>query len=215
MRHQTSGSIGKEFIFAQVHDRNFVIGKIAELLAGTKEPEKIVGDAGDNTTPTENEDNDLDLCPPLMNIYRETVDQMSEAIMEHKWDEHFGRYGRGIAMFRTQEIQHLICKGIPGRLRSELWLLFSGAIHEKLANPGYYKSLVAASMKVKTVAHDEIERDLHRSLPEHPAFQQNKGTASQHTFSTISVSGLSTVRYKTTLNTGSVGRAGAAPPTYL
>ena len=30
----------------------------------------------------------------------------------------------------------------------------------------------------------------------------------------ISVSGLSTVRYKTTLNTGSVGWAGAAPPTY-
>ena len=35
-----------------------------------------------------------------------------------------------------------------------------------------------------------------------------------HTLSPISVSGLSTVRYKTTLNKGSVGRAGATPPTY-
>ena len=34
------------------------------------------------------------------------------------------------------------------------------------------------------------------------------------TLSPISLSGLSTVRYKTTQNTGSVGRAGAAPPTY-
>ena len=34
------------------------------------------------------------------------------------------------------------------------------------------------------------------------------------TLSPISVSGLSTVCYKTTLNTGRVGWAGAAPPTY-
>ena len=36
----------------------------------------------------------------------------------------------------------------------------------------------------------------------------------KYTLCPISVSGLSTVRYKTTQNTGSVGRAGAAPPTY-
>ena len=35
-----------------------------------------------------------------------------------------------------------------------------------------------------------------------------------HTLSPISLSGLSSVCYKTTQNTGSVGRAGAAPPTY-
>ena len=35
----------------------------------------------------------------------------------------------------------------------------------------------------------------------------------KNTLSPISLSGLSTVRYKTTLNTGSVGWAGAAPPT--
>ena len=34
-----------------------------------------------------------------------------------------------------------------------------------------------------------------------------------YTLSPISLSGLSTIRYKTTLNTGSVGWAGAAPPT--
>ena len=36
-----------------------------------------------------------------------------------------------------------------------------------------------------------------------------------YTLSPISVSGLSTVRYKTILNTGSVEWAGAAPPTYI
>ena len=36
----------------------------------------------------------------------------------------------------------------------------------------------------------------------------------ENTLSPISLSGLSTVRYKTILNTGSVGWAGAAPPNY-
>ena len=42
-------------------------------------------------------------------------------------------------------------------------------------NPGYYKSLVRQSLGKDCLATDEIERDLHRSLPEHPAFQSAQG----------------------------------------
>lgn len=79
-------------------------------------------------------------------------------------------------MFRTKELSNLVCKGIPDKLRSEIWLIMSGAIHDKLASPGYYSTLVAASMDLKNTANDEIERDLHRSLPEHPAFQHHTKT---------------------------------------
>jgi hypothetical protein len=51
----------------------------------------------------------------------------------------------------------------------------SGAVHEKFAQPGYYSRMVEQSLGLKTIANDEIERDLHRSLPEHPAFQSDIG----------------------------------------
>lgn len=69
----------------------------------------------------------------------------------------------------------LILQGIPDELRNELWLLYSGAINEKETNQGYYEELVENSMTVQNIASDEIERDLHRSLPEHPAFQSDIG----------------------------------------
>ena len=37
--------------------------------------------------------------------------------------------------------------------------------------PNYYRELAGQAVAAKSLANDEIERDLHRSLPEHPAFQ--------------------------------------------
>ncbi len=56
-----------------------------------------------------------------------------------------------------------------------MWLNSSGAVHEKESNPGYYVKMVERAQGVKSVASDEIERDLHRSLPEHAAFQSEIG----------------------------------------
>lgn len=42
-------------------------------------------------------------------------------------------------------------------------------------HPGYYASVVEQSAGKYSVASEEIERDLHRSLPEHPAFQSEVG----------------------------------------
>lgn len=59
------------------------------------------------------------------------------------------------------------------RLRSEIWTTFSGAIHDKRNHPvNYYNQLVEEALsQPKSYVSDEIERDLHRSLPGHPGFQ--------------------------------------------
>lgn len=44
-------------------------------------------------------------------------------------------------------------------------------------HPGYYGNLVEESLGRCCLVTEEIERDLHRSLPEHPAFQNETGIA--------------------------------------
>lgn len=43
------------------------------------------------------------------------------------------------------------------------------------SHPGLYADLVELSKGEKLFTFEEIERDLHRSLPEHPAYQCDKG----------------------------------------
>uniref|UniRef100_A0A8C8FBH0 TBC1 domain family member 8B n=1 Tax=Oncorhynchus tshawytscha TaxID=74940 RepID=A0A8C8FBH0_ONCTS len=101
--------------------------------------------------------------------------KLKEKMKEQSWNIHFSEYGRGTSMFCTKKTRDLIVRGIPEALRGELWMLFSGAVNDMATNPGYYSELVDQSLGTSTLATDEIERDLHRSLPEHPAFQSDTG----------------------------------------
>uniref|UniRef100_A0A3Q1BFA0 TBC1 domain family member 8B n=1 Tax=Amphiprion ocellaris TaxID=80972 RepID=A0A3Q1BFA0_AMPOC len=103
------------------------------------------------------------------------VQQLKEKMKEQSWNIHFSEYGRGTSMFFTRKTRDLIVRGVPEALRGELWMLFSGAVNDMATHPGYYTELVEQSLGTSTLATDEIERDLHRSLPEHPAFQSDTG----------------------------------------
>ncbi|KAI5630288.1 TBC1 domain family member 8B isoform X3, partial [Silurus asotus] len=121
----------------------------------------------------------------LMNVFHphdaENLDpkMLKERMKEQSWQIHFAEYGRGSAMFRTKKTRELVVRSLPETLRGELWMLFSGSVNEMASHPGYYASLVDESVCVSSsIACDEIERDLHRSLPEHPAFQSDRGISS-------------------------------------
>ncbi|KOB75668.1 TBC1 domain family member 9, partial [Operophtera brumata] len=80
---------------------------------------------------------------------------------EKQWEDHMSEVGRGVSMYQTSDGSELVVNGIPELLRGELWSMFSGLVNEALSS--------------KNPANDEIERDLHRSLPEHRAFQNDVG----------------------------------------
>ncbi|CAL8266719.1 unnamed protein product [Lota lota] len=101
---------------------------------------------------------------------------MEERLLQ-LWEDHFGEFGRGVHMFRTDRMHRLVAMGIPDSLRGDLWMTLSGAVTELASHQGYYTDLVQRSMGQNTLATEEIERDLHRSLPDHPAFQNPTGIA--------------------------------------
>uniref|UniRef100_A0A4W4F5B8 TBC1 domain family member 9 n=1 Tax=Electrophorus electricus TaxID=8005 RepID=A0A4W4F5B8_ELEEL len=119
----------------------------------------------------------------LLHIYQKDLPEdlgpkaTKEKMKEESWNIHFFEFGRGVCMYRTSKTRDLVLKGIPESLRGELWLLFSGAQNEMAAYPGYYAELVEQAMGRCTLATEEIERDLHRSMPEHHAFQNEMGIA--------------------------------------
>ncbi|EDQ85151.1 uncharacterized protein MONBRDRAFT_29503 [Monosiga brevicollis MX1] len=100
---------------------------------------------------------------------------ISTDIKEHMWDMHFTEHGRGISAFRTPADRELIKQGIPQGLREKIWMLYSGALNDRVGHESEYLDLLATHHGEKTIATEEIERDLHRSLPEHPAFQSSVG----------------------------------------
>ncbi|XP_030161928.1 TBC1 domain family member 8B isoform X4 [Lynx canadensis] len=114
-------------------------------------------------------------CRAASAPYHDISTELKEKMKEQSWNILFTECGRGVSMFRTKKTRDLVVRGIPETLRGELWMLFSGAVNEMAANPGYYAEVVEQSLGTCNLATEEIERDLRRSLPEHPAFQSDTG----------------------------------------
>lgn len=177
------------FYFCQIEDRDFLYDKIKELLLKNNNINRL--HSSSVTSPSVTDSPLLPntffppvstltwLCqPPLMGIFPlEPIPHVDaqQKEKERAWERHFRTYGSGVTMYRTSEVANLVLDGIPDRLRMNIWMTFSGAANEKDTNPGYYRHLVDKGLQQESTANDEIERDLHRSLPEHPAFQHQIG----------------------------------------
>uniref|UniRef100_A0A8C9NIZ6 TBC1 domain family member 9 n=1 Tax=Serinus canaria TaxID=9135 RepID=A0A8C9NIZ6_SERCA len=180
------------FLFANLKDRDFLVQRISDFLQQTTSKiyldKNISGSCISSDDEGERQFNLNDNGIPtatqaLMTMYRRRSPEefnpklAKEFLKEQAWKIHFAEYGQGVCMYRTEKTRDLVLKGIPESMRGELWLLFSGAINEMTTHPGYYEDLVEKSMGKYNLATEEIERDLHRSLPEHPAFQNEMGIA--------------------------------------
>uniref|UniRef100_A0A4W3HX93 TBC1 domain family member 8B n=1 Tax=Callorhinchus milii TaxID=7868 RepID=A0A4W3HX93_CALMI len=169
------------FLFASLRERDFLVQKISDFLQRTPSWGRSSGKpwlCRPNSTEAQVW---LWLWITFQLMYYRVLDvlllQVKEKMKEELWNIHFVEFGRGVCMYRTPKTQELVLRGLPESLRGELWLLFSGALNEMVTEPGYYAELLARSLGRSSLATEEIERDLHRSMPEHPAFQTETGIA--------------------------------------
>jgi hypothetical protein len=91
------------------------------------------------------------------------------------WAEYLRDNGRNVTLIRQPTFHKLIRVGLPNRLRGEMWELTSGSIYLRLENPTLYSDTLSKFSGRESLAIDEIEKDLNRSLPEYPGFQSEEG----------------------------------------
>lgn len=91
------------------------------------------------------------------------------------WAEYLRDNGRNATLIRQPTFHKLIRVGLPNRLRGEMWELTSGSLYLRLESPTLYAETLAKFEGQESLAIDEIEKDLNRSLPEYPGFQSEEG----------------------------------------
>ncbi|EFY93027.1 GTPase activating protein (GAP) [Metarhizium acridum] len=91
------------------------------------------------------------------------------------WAEYLRDNGRNSTLIRQPTFHKLIRVGLPNRLRGEIWELTSGSLYLRLEKPTLYADTLTKFEGQESLAIDEIEKDLNRSLPEYPGFQSEEG----------------------------------------
>ncbi|KAI9726945.1 MAG: hypothetical protein M1828_000293 [Chrysothrix sp. TS-e1954] len=91
------------------------------------------------------------------------------------WREYMLENGRNATLIRQPNFHKLIRVGLPNRLRGEMWELTSGSLFVRLQQPALYANTLTKYHGQESMAIDEIEKDLNRSLPEYPGFQSDEG----------------------------------------
>lgn len=59
-----------------------------------------------------------------------------------------------------------------------MWETLSGSLYLRYENPGFYEQILKDNEGRTNTATEEIEKDLHRSLPEYSAYQTEEGIES-------------------------------------
>lgn len=91
------------------------------------------------------------------------------------WFDLFRADGRNISLIKTPVFYKLVRVGLPNRLRGEIWELCCGSMYLRLDQAGLYRRILDENQDKKSLAIEEISKDLYRSLPEYAAFQDQEG----------------------------------------
>ena len=84
-------------------------------------------------------------------------------------------HGRHLTLIRYPQATRFVQVGLPNRLRGEMWETLSGSIYLRFTHPGRYEQILEENKGRINTSTEDIEKDLHRSLPEFPAYQSEEG----------------------------------------
>jgi hypothetical protein len=98
-----------------------------------------------------------------------------EEKLSERWYLYTLKHGEG-SILKTNTLSKLVREGIPMNIRGKQWLLWSGGYSYLLRFPvNYYNSLLEDNKSNNTLAIEEIDKDLHRTCPEHEYYQSEAG----------------------------------------
>ncbi|KAL4062363.1 rab-GTPase-TBC domain-containing protein [Scleroderma citrinum] len=101
--------------------------------------------------------------------------KLREASKIKLWTTYLKTHGRNLTLLRYPQCTRLVQVGLPNRLRGEMWETLSGSIYLRYANPGLYNDVVKKIKGKNSTSFEDIEKDLHRSLPEYAGYQSEEG----------------------------------------
>ncbi|KAK1224681.1 hypothetical protein PQX77_012427 [Marasmius sp. AFHP31] len=101
--------------------------------------------------------------------------KLREASKLKLWTTYLKTHGRNLTLLRYPQCTRLVQVGLPNRLRGEMWEVLSGSIFLRYSHPNFYVRILEENRGRTTPSTDDIEKDLHRSLPEYPGYQSEEG----------------------------------------
>lgn len=142
--------------------------------------EYLLAVEGVKDSKTEGKDANAEKVPPDVGLgmlfrYPGDARKLRDKSKMRLWREYLMENGRNSTIIRQPNFHKLIRVGLPNRLRGEMWELTSGSLFLRLENPRLYQDTLKKHEGQPSMAIDEIEKDLNRSLPEYPGFQSEEG----------------------------------------
>ncbi|KAF9464905.1 TBC-domain-containing protein [Collybia nuda] len=101
--------------------------------------------------------------------------KLREASKIKLWTIYLREHGRNLTLLRYPQCTRLVQVGLPNRLRGEMWEVLSGSMYLRYSNPGFYEKLLDDNKGRTSTSTEDIEKDLHRSLPEYAGYQSEDG----------------------------------------
>ena len=94
----------------------------------------------------------------------------------NRWQIYLKNLGTDIVMRKNPMLLRvLLWRGVPDHLRAHIWQILSGSLYFQKIRPELYSQLKSRYEGVESHSVDEVNKDVRRSLPEHPYFQSKVG----------------------------------------